>query len=437
MSPAKNNFLLSFIIAGGLLCLHSCSPQQQIVKSAKQKFFSAKGLQNAHIGISIFDGQTGKYLYDHNGDKYFVPASNTKIPTCYVAMKYLGDSIPGMKVQELNDRLIISGAADPTFLDPEFSYQPVFDFLKKSNKPIFAIADSIHTGAWGSGWSWSDFGDDYMAERSSLPIYSNLVWFYAKNSTGLNYFPKSNFKIIAEGNGDYLTNVTRDFRTNSFTLQLESASQKEFRVPFITSPKLGWSLLADTLHKKIEFAEAFNPAAKIQTIYSQPTDSVLRIMMHRSDNFFAEQCMLMASNALLKEMTNARFIDTILKTDFRLLPQPPVWVDGSGLSRYNLYTPQDFVFILKKMGDEFGMKRIKNIFPTGGSGTLSAYYKDDEGYIFAKTGTLSGVVSLSGFLYTKKHRLLIFSILVNNHHTSAMDIRKAIEKFIKNIREKY
>lgn len=71
-------------------------------------------------------------------------------------------------------------------------------------------------------------------------------------------------------------------------------------------------------------------------------------MMHRSDNFFAEQMLLMVSNALLDKMTNREVIDTILKTDFKNIPQLPVWVDGSGLSRYNLFTPKDFVFILKK-----------------------------------------------------------------------------------------
>jgi D-alanyl-D-alanine carboxypeptidase/D-alanyl-D-alanine-endopeptidase (penicillin-binding protein 4) len=89
------------------------------------------------------------------------------------------------------------------------------------------------------------------------------------------------------------------------------------------------------------------------------------------------------------------------------------------------------------MKNEFGMERIKDILPTGGTGTLENYYRADSNYIFAKTGTLSGVVSLSGFLYTRRNRLLIFSILVNNHHASATDIRKAEEKFVNGIRNKY
>jgi len=160
-------------------------------------------------------------------------------------------------------------------------------------------------------------------------------------------------------------------------------------------------------------------------------------MMHRSDNFFAEQSLLMVSNELLGVMKDAKIIDTLLKTDFRDLPQKPKWVDGSGLSRYNLFTPQDFVFILSKMKTEFGMDRVKNILPTGNEGTLEGRFVADSNYIFAKTGTLSGVVALSGFLYTHKNKLLIFSVLVNNHTTSAAEVRRAVERFIQGIRRKY
>jgi len=83
------------------------------------------------------------------------------------------------------------------------------------------------------------------------------------------------------------------------------------------------------------------------------------------------------------------------------------------------------------------MERIKNILPTGNTGTLSNYYKEDSNYIFAKTGTLGGVVALSGYLYTKKNKLLILSVLVNNHPASTTAVRRAVEKFIEEVREKY
>ena len=136
-------------------------------------------------------------------------------------------------------------------------------------------------------------------------------------------------------------------------------------------------------------------------------------------------------------MNDEKIIDTILKTDFKDLPQKPGWVDGSGLSRYNLFTPQDLVSILNKMKNEFGMERVKRIFPTGDQGTLANYFTSDSDYIYAKTGTLSGVVTLSGYLYTKKGKELIFSVLVNNHQASGTEVRRAVEKFLQGVRNRY
>ena len=91
----------------------------------------------------------------------------------------------------------------------------------------------------------------------------------------------------------------------------------------------------------------------------------------------------MVSNERLGYMNDAKIIDTLLKTDFKDLPQKPRWSDGSGLSRYNLFTPQDLIAIFNKMKNDFGMDRIKVILPTGGEGTFSSYYKSETGYLFA------------------------------------------------------
>lgn len=138
-----------------------------------------------------------------------------------------------------------------------------------------------------------------------------------------------------------------------------------------------------------------------------------------------------------RRLSYEKIIDTILKTDFKDLPQSPRWVDGSGLSRYNLFTPQDLVAILGKMKAEFGMARLRDILPAGNEGTLANYYKADRPYLYAKTGTLSGVVALSGFLTTAKGKELIVSVLVNNHRASATAVRRAVEKFLQNLREQH
>ena len=82
------------------------------------------------------------------------------------------------------------------------------------------------------------------------------------------------------------------------------------------------------------------------------------------------------------------------------------------------------------------MERLKNILPTGGQGTLKNYYKTQAGKIFAKTGTLSNHSALSGYIITKKGKLLIFSILAGNYTSTATPVKKAIEKFLTSVIEK-
>src|SRR6185436_14086974 len=102
------------IINFSFLILTSCSIQKRISKSAKQ-VINDSSLLTAHVGISIYEPATGKYWYNYQGDKYFVPASNTKLPTCYAAMKYLGPNLRGLDYIETDSILFIRPTADPSF----------------------------------------------------------------------------------------------------------------------------------------------------------------------------------------------------------------------------------------------------------------------------------------------------------------------------------
>jgi D-alanyl-D-alanine carboxypeptidase/D-alanyl-D-alanine-endopeptidase (penicillin-binding protein 4) len=83
------------------------------------------------------------------------------------------------------------------------------------------------------------------------------------------------------------------------------------------------------------------------------------------------------------------------------------------------------------MQSKFGEDRVKNIFEKGGEGTITSYYKNFPGTIYAKTGTLGGQVALSGFIYTPKKQKLYFSVLVANHMSrSAAQVRRAVERYL-------
>lgn len=426
----------------------------------EQHLLNDSTLQNAQVGAAIYDPSENKYLYSYQADKYFTPASNTKLFSCYAAMKYLGDSLTGLNYLENDTAIFLYPTGDPTLLHPDYQHQPVIRFLQQSKKHLYIHPPKWNTTAWGEGWSWDDYADEYMVERSSLPVYGNVLeWVQENNDTAgssnpdfvpspsIYSNPEVNWKVRFTADTSRRFHVGRELNANTFFITQGLERRATQFVPFVTNGlQSALELLPDTIRKEIaEIPPAtrrkFERAGGIQllgmnSLHSQPLDSMLKPMMHRSDNFFAEQCLQMVSYELFKEFNEAKVIDTLLKTHLKDLPQSPAWADGSGLSRMNLFSPQDFVILLQKMEKEFGMPRLRNILATGGQGTLRNYYRSDSSYIFAKTGTLRGVVALSGYLITEKGKTLIFSVLVNNHNGSAVAIRRKVEAFLQEIRKK-
>ncbi|WP_462253658.1 D-alanyl-D-alanine carboxypeptidase [Ferruginibacter sp.] len=419
----------------------SCSINQQISKQANTILLKDTAVSSGHIGISIYEPATNKYWYNYDATKYFIPASNTKLFTLYAGMKYLGDSLVGLRygVRKMGLELIaeITAAGDPTFLLTEFKNQPVLDFLKNQNKILLNKLPYINP--LGMGWAWDDYQEIYMAPRSTFPMYGNVVNIKWLNKDSISIFPKYFNKETEKTDVfDSGFNLIKKFGSNH--LIFTSGFDKNQNVTFESDLFTGINLLKDTfINLDIAYSNGVVNSfdKKDNTIHSQPSDSLFKPMMHRSDNFFAEQTLLMASNEHLGFMNDEKIIDTILKLDLKDVPQKPKWVDGSGLSRYNLFTPKSFVYILNKMKNEFGLDRMKVILPTGGEGTLTSYFKKDAGFIYAKTGTLSNNCALSGYLITSKGKLLIFSVLANNYITSATPVRKAVEQFLQQLREKY
>lgn len=431
-----------------IICLFGCScfaQQKTTTANIARALLNDTALDNAHVGISIYDATAKKFLYEYQSDKYFVPASNVKIFTTYVSLKYLKHLLTGIRYYENDTALYLIPTGDPTLLHRDFAKQPVIDFLKLQNKKIFISTENWKDRELGKGWSWDDYSDEYMTERNALPVYGNtLKWVQEKmissssdvgESMSVYSDPEVSWKVGFEPNPLKTEfEVKRDRMTNMFVITEGTEEKKEVFVPFITNGiNTALELLSDTVHRSITVMNQFlvtDPQKK--TITSQPLDSVLRPMMYRSDNFFAEQLLLMAAEERFGVLDATMLIDTLLATDLWALPQQPVWVDGSGLSRYNLFSPKDFVAILDSMRLQFGMERMKAIFPSGDSGTLKGYFKAGAGpkMLFAKTGSMSGVMALSGYLYTRDNRLLIFSILVNNFNGKVTPVKRAIERFL-------
>ncbi len=434
------------------IVLASCTATRSVSKSGIYNLAGDSVFLNSHLGISVYDPSTGEFIYKYQDQKYFIPASNTKIFSCYAGMKLLGKNLPGLFYVDMDTAVILVPSGDPTFLHKDYPNQPVADFIKMLNKKIYMDPSPWSDKALGSGWSWDDYSAYFMVERSPFPVYGNVVRWYqvrtkkenpATPADSIDTFIYSDPELdgpVDFGKPGFGFRVERKLATNAFTIFEGREPNAETDVPFVTDGiNTAITLVRDSLHKEIIPIAA---DSKVQykgvpeVVYSRPVDSMLKPMMHRSDNFFAEQTLLMAGQALNGKLNSVSAVESVTQELLAGIPDKPRWVDGSGLSRFNLFTPRDMVWVLDKMQKEFSWERITNIFATGGKGTLRSY-TSDSGRLYAKTGTLAGVMALSGYIITKKNKTLIFSILINNHQQPAALMRNRIADFLHSIIDNY
>ena len=161
-------------------------------------------------------------------------------------------------------------------------------------------------------------------------------------------------------------------------------------------------------------------------------------MMQESDNFIAEQLLLMCSNVLSDSLKPEIAIDFVTKNYLGDLPDKMVWVDGSGLSRYNLFTPRSIVKVWEKIFELVPRDRLFPLLATGGvNGTIRKWYQAEQPFVFGKTGSLSNNHCLSGFLVTKTGKVLIFAFMNSNYTATTNDIRANMQTILYNIYEHY
>lgn len=413
----------------------SCSPKSSVIKSLRE---TEKNFKD-HTGFALYDPVKKKTLIEFNAEKYFTPASNTKIFTFYTALNLLGDSVASLKYEQRNDSLIFWGMGDPSFLYSNvYQNQKTINFLKGRPEKLFFASTNFRTEALGTGWAWDDYPYYYSAERSPLPIYGNLI--------GIKKLPSSILTVTPKYFSSSLTSsqqlhdeeeITRGRDSNQLTYYNGEKSKNEWTIPFHTTDELVANLLSDTLKRAVLLIQ--KPISDSATILkSLPIDSLLKVMMVESDNFIAEQLLLQCAAILSDTLKPEIAIEYSKKNLLADLPDKIQWVDGSGLSRFNLFSPRSIVKLWDKIYVKIPRERLFKLLAVGGkSGTIKNWYKAEVPYIYGKTGSLSNNHCLSGFILTKSGKTLIFSMMSNNFVASSAELRRQMERILKNVYEKY
>lgn len=398
-------------------------------------------LKEHFTGFALYDKD--KLVYGQNASKHFIPASNTKMYTFYTVLEMLGDSIPALKYVTKGDSLIFWGTGDPTLAYSTFKSNNVLDFLKKTNKKLFFVSKNYKGEFYGAGWNYDDYQEDFQPETTALPVEGNTAKVYKNDKGEVTVKPtflQPFFKLDANYiPGNFI--IKRDFYTNQFTYPANISKTGYIQeIPFKTSPELTISLLEEKINKDISLLDIALPQ-DFKIIYSEKTDDVLRKMMMVSDNFIAEQLLLVCASTLSNDLSTKAIIEHSKTNFMKEFANDIAWVDGSGLSRYNLFTPNTSIALLKKISAKINdEERLHSLFPAGGvSGTLKRAYKTDneKPFVWAKTGTLTNVYNQSGYVITRKGKRLIYSFMNNNFTKTTLEIRNEMERIITKIHNDY
>ncbi len=438
---------LRILILGLLLVGTSCHPGKGLYKKKDyknlQKFIeTSEPFNRGFTGFVLFDPARQHTIYSNNANRYFTPASNTKIWTLYTALTVLNDSMEVLRFShdDRSDTLYIQGTGHPGILNPLFPQEKdtVLQFIGTATQPLVYCTCNFEDKRFGSGWMWDDAHFRYQKEKSPMPLYGNAVAFsrpHTNDSIGVypSYF-NDKYRLISDST---ITRprLVRAWDGNQFTLKSPPAyTFTNLERPYRTSPQAICDLLRDSLQADIRPCPQQCVPRTYQSITSQlPADQLYTRLMQPSDNFIAEQLLLLCANRLFDTLSVERTIEWAKDSLYHQLSDPPKWVDASGLSRYNMFTPRSMVAVLHKLYMEFPEERLFTIFPAGGqSGTIKNWYGGKEApYVFAKTGTLRHVHCLSGYVVTRRGRRLIFSFMHNNFPGSTRTLKKEMQRVLK------
>ena len=409
--------------------LQGCSPILKEIKTFSKE-------NQYHAGFYLLDPAKNQVLEDYQGDKYFTPASNTKILTLYAANMFLEKSLPAFYIAEDSLATYLWPTGNPTFLNPVLMDFSNYDMLTRADSLVLSYA-GFASKRFGSGWAWDDYNSSYSAELSAFPIYSNLASFTIDSVSGTISVVPSFLQdsLILEKGDEY--KVERRENTNIFTVTMGFYTDSIRYRPLRLTKAMVAKLYSDTLHIPVSVSSLPRPdSAKI--LYGMEQDSVLKVMMQESDNFLADQLLLQVAGVLKDTLDASLAIDSLQYHLNTFLPDTAIWVDGSGLSRYNMITPRSIVRLWQELLEDFGRERLLQLVSVGGeSGTIKDWYIADQPYIYGKTGTLRHNHNLSGILISKSGRLLLFSYMNNHYQSSSSVIKEEMEKVLFKIYEKY
>ena len=432
----------------------SATLHTRLSRLMNQEFF-----QRATAGVAVYDLTAQKMLYTHNEKRLCRPASNMKLLTSAAALSALTSDysfktglfytgVISEKGQLLGDIYLVGG------FDPELKFadmDTLISWVKKAgihsmDGRLYLDASMADTVFWGKAWSWDDDLETFQPYLSPIPLNkgvaklkvipampgrapiiqtepeSSFIQIVNRATTTMNSAePAGNtLRIGRESNGTNNRIVVSGSISASANAYETKISLKNPRVYALTI--FHEKLIKQFPESNIVASGTMRVPATAQNLgyVTHSIAEVLKRLNKESDNLNAEMLLYALGyrknngpSSIGKGIAGVQQLMTKLGFD----PDSYRMVDGSGLSNQNCLTPEQLVAVLKYLYQSPDFDLFHRTLPVAGvDGTLANRMKNSDAYrkVSAKTGSLTGVNALSGYVMASNGHLLAFSILIQN-----------------------
>lgn len=428
------------------------SPREQVEISIN-RMVTDPVLKNAHWGFVIYDPKTKKVLNSYNESEAFVPASTTKLLTTETALALLGPKFRWTTQLEysgavdesgtLNGNLYIVGSGDPSL------------GTRKGGAASYTEIVSDFVSAIASNGIKKVNGNlviqTAVFKDNKMPVLpANIVWmengtYYLPVGTTQNIDPRSEKIIVKQSNPFqdtkryfYVSPYNRQmvyseqFNGGSLTTKLPEAPSYLATAVRTSLVKNGIPVTGTVVTKMVD------PEPEKRVVLTNYKSPHLRDLVYAtnqpSDNALAEALLRMVGFQKDGDqgLESGRMVVTEHLRNVNFDMNGLNFMDGSGLSKSNLVTPIAQAKFLASLLNAPYYKDFHDSLPIAGqTGTLKKmFFGNSYGQIFAKTGTLSRVKTLAGYVKTRSGRTLTFSLLVNNYSGSVDQVKQRMEELL-------
>lgn len=410
---------------------------------------------NVNLGMVVYDLTSGETLYQRNAKRLFIPASNMKLYSEAAALMVLGPdyqfknqlSTNASQLQQgvLKGNLYLHLSGDPSFSRDNLKH--LMYKLKELNITgiegnVIIDSNLASVDPYPPGWLTADLSYSYGAPIAPLMLDSNRLTITVNPGTKVG----DPAIVEADDNGagiviknQAVTKANEKGCGVGFSLDKENnltvrgcvginqwAVQQRLAIknPLMYAQGMVKGQLAKANIKfngQVQLGKAPRGAMLLATEHSRPLSQLMADTLKPSDNLYADSLYLHAAFKLNGSPVNWKdaqpVVKNFLQQQTNIDLKNAVFTDGSGLSRYNLVTPEQTAALLKFLYQRFPLsyEYISALPISGRDGTLQKRFRapNQQGFIRAKTGTMTGMNSLSGYLYSANGHTLAFAMFIN------------------------